>query len=102
MYNEEKAIAHIRASLPEEISAKLDDDEFINVIDIIFDYYEDNGLLDVGCDESEDDEDNIISGLISHVKKMLSKDPYSQIPPEHIDRIVEAELDYEDSIFDDL
>ena len=48
MYNEEKAIAHIRASLPEEISAKLDDDEFINVIDIIFDYYEDNGMLDVG------------------------------------------------------
>lgn len=102
MYNEEKAITHMRASLPEEVSVKLDDDEFINVIDIIFDYYEDNNLLDIGCDDPEDDEENIQNDLVSHVKKMLSKDPYSQIPPEYIGSIVVAELDYEDSIFNDL
>ena len=51
------------------------DDEILNIIDIIWDWYEDNGLLDI--DTEADDEDVNTNALIKHVRKMLSKDPDS-------------------------
>lgn len=92
---EEKAIAYIKSKLP--IGVKYDDDDILNVIDIIFDYYEENDLLDINCD-IDDSDDKIIDELIVHVSKLLKKDPYNKISQEHIDAIVKAELEYEQSI----
>lgn len=94
-FDEQKAIEYINNRLQNEYSIKYDDDEILNVIDMIFDYYEDNGMLDINCD---DDDEDIDRQLIEYVAKMLKKDPYSQIKQEHIETIVGAELDYEASI----
>lgn len=94
-FDEQKAIEYINNRLQKEYSIKYDDDEILNVIDMIFDYYEDNGMLDINCD---DDDEDIDRQLIEYVAKMLKKDPYSQIKQEHIETIVGAELDYEASI----
>ncbi len=100
-FNEQKAIDYIKNQLPADVAAKYDDDEILNIIDIIFDFYEENGLLDVNCEE--DDEDVIMPQLVEYVTKMLKKDPYSTIESQHIEPIVKAELEYEESIgFDDL
>ncbi len=99
-FNENKAIEAIKSRLPEGV--EYDDDEILNVIDIIFDYYEENGLLDIDCDADDVDEDKMIYDLYAYVAKMLKKDPYSLIKSEHIETIVAAELEYERSIgFDD-
>ena len=96
-FNEDKAIKYIKSQLP--IGVNYDDDDILNVIDIIFDYYEDNNLLEIDCDlDDSDDNDKIKYELILHVSKLLNKDPYNQIRKEHIDIIVCAELAYEQTI----
>lgn len=100
-FNEQKAIDYIKQQLPADAAAKYEDDEILNVIDIIFDFYEDNGMLDVNCEE--DDDDTILDQMVEYVTNMLKKDPYSTIESQHIETIVKAELEYEESIcFDDL
>lgn len=47
MFDEDDAIAFIRTQVGEEISSLYDDDEILNVIDIIWDFYESNGMLEI-------------------------------------------------------
>ena len=95
-FDEQKAIEFIKQRLSEANRTNYDDDEILNVIDIIFDYYEDNNMLDI--DLEDDNEEESINQLIQHVVKMLTKDPYTQIVAEDVDCIVRAELEYEQSI----
>lgn len=95
-FDEQKAIEFIKQRLSEANRTNYDDDEILNVIDIIFDYYEDNDMLDIDLDDDDDEEST--NQLIQHVVKMLTKDPYTQIVAEDVDCIVRAELEYEQSI----
>ena len=72
-------------------------DDILEIIDIIWDYYEDNGLLDLDMSDANDvEEDNVDKQkLIDHVAKMISKDKGSRINLDDIPAIVEAELEYE-------
>lgn len=99
MFDEDDAIAFIRAQVGDEISSLYDDDELLNVIDIIWDFYESNGMLEI--DFSEDDEEDAevdLDRLMSTVRRTLTKDKHAKIAPEHVEPIVNAELAYEDSI----
>ena len=42
-YDENEAIKFIRDYMPENIRDNYTDDEILNVLDMIWDYYEDNG-----------------------------------------------------------
>ncbi len=102
MFDEDDAIAFIRTQVGEEISSLYDDDEILNVIDIIWDFYESNGMLEI--DFSEDDEEDAdvdLDRLMSTVRRTLAKDKRAKIAPEHIEPIVNAELAYEDSLEDE-
>lgn len=70
-FDEKEAIKAMRAVLSDENSKLYDDDELLNVIDIIWDWYDDQGLLDI--DAEADDEEVNTDALIKHVGKMLSK-----------------------------
>lgn len=99
-YNEKKAIEYILSQLPAEKAARYTDDEILNVIDIIWDFYEESGLLDpaTALEEDDDDEDAEMELLKKHVGKMLAKDKGSNIDPADIEMIINAEIDYENSI----
>lgn len=97
-FDEKDAIKAMRAAISNENSALYDDDELLNVIDIIWDWYDDQGLLDI--DAEADDEDVNTDALIKHVGKMLSKDSDSPIKREDIEPLVSAELRYEQSLDD--
>ncbi len=102
MFDEDDAIAFIRTQVGEEISSLYDDDEILNVIDIIWVFYESNGMLEI--DFSEDDEEDAdvdLDRLMSTVRRTLAKDKRAKIAPEHIEPIVNAELAYEDSLEDE-
>lgn len=67
------------------------------VLDLIFDYYEENGDLDLNMDDDDEDDD---AGLIADfVAKALKKSPaaidYSR---EELLAMVEAELNYEEEL----
>lgn len=95
-FDEKEAIHSMRAVLSDESSKLYDDDELLNVIDIIWDWYDDQGLLDI--DTEADDEDINTEALIKHVGKMLAKDSDSPIRREDVEPLVMAELRYEQSL----
>ncbi|MDE6370867.1 MAG: hypothetical protein K2K92_05205 [Duncaniella sp.] len=95
-FDENMAVKAMRSVLSESDSALCNDDELLNVIDIIWDWYDDNGLLDI--DAEADDEDVNTEALTAHVRKMLAKDKLSPIRPDMIDALVAAELQYEQSL----
>nr|WP_303027302.1 hypothetical protein [uncultured Duncaniella sp.] len=95
-FDEKEAVKAMRQTLPPEASSRCNDDELLNIIDIIWDWYEDQGLLDI--DAEADDDDVYVDALVAHVRKMIAKDKLSPIHPDEIEPIVAAELQYEQSL----
>lgn len=96
MYDENSAVKYINAVLNQKTGVTYSDDDILNIIDIIWDYYEQNGLLDLDNDDELD-----YDHLLDSVKHLLKKDKGNNVKEEHIETIVKAELDYEDTIEDD-
>lgn len=95
-FDEKEAVKAMREALTPEASERCSDDELLNVIDIIWDWYDENGLLDI--DTEADDEDVNVDALTAHVRKMLAKDKLSPIRPDEVEPLVAAELRYEQSL----
>lgn len=95
-FDENKAIELINAQLQANGRTSYPDDEILNVIDMIWDYYEENGLLEIDVE----DEDDIASEeeIIDYVKRMVKKDKQALVKEEDIPFIVKAEIDYEASL----
>lgn len=96
-YNERDAIKQMRASLPADRADKISSDEILNVIDMIWDYYETNGCLSIDIEE-DDTPDLDKADLIKYVKKQVAKDRQSPILPDEVEPMVLAELAYEAAI----
>ena len=96
IFDEDKAVEFIKSALPADGIPvdKYTSDDILEVIDIIWDYYEDNGFLDLDLAES-DSPDADIQVIISHVEKMIKKDKNTKIQVADIPSIVRAELAYE-------
>lgn len=99
LYDEDKAVMAMNAALKEAGREEYPADELLNVIDMIWDYYEENGMLDVDDDIDDEDED-IAADLCNYIGRMLKKDSSSAIKPDDVNIIVDAELKYEDGILD--
>lgn len=99
-YDENEAIKFIRDYMPENIRDNYTDDEILNVLDMIWDYYEDNGYLEIPSDDSGGDVDAspAADDLLKYVKKMLAKDKLAVVDSDDVHYIVEGELAYEKSI----
>ena len=91
-YNEQEAIKYIKNSLTQEVSS----DEILNIIDLIWDFYDKKGLLEITFEDYIADE-NYELELIEYVKNGI-KD--SEIKNPVIEQIVLAELDYENTLED--
>ena len=96
--NEEKALELMRAAVPADRAALYTDDELLNVIDMIWDYYEENGMLEIDLEDDVEDED-LQGDLVEYVRRMLRKDRAAKVLPEDVEALVKAELDYEESLF---
>lgn len=94
-FDENKAVSFINSQLTDK---KYPADELLNVIDMMYDYYEQNGMLDP--DNDDDDNADIEKELVEYVVKMLRRDKLAQIDIADVPAIVKAELDYEDSLCD--
>lgn len=97
-YDENEVIKLIRAALPENSAKAYSDDDLLNIVDMIWDYYEMNGLLDVDCADDDTEELDLVSELIDYAKRMLKKDKGCKVDPNDLKAIIEAELSYEDML----
>ena len=97
-YDGNIAIKQIRKVLSNESNSLYNEDEILNVIDMIWDFYEENGMLEIDVEDGEDDSEAIYEELCDYVKRMLKKDKEAKVRPEDVPLIVKAEIDYELSL----
>lgn len=90
-FDDNDAIKFIRNLVPE--CATVNEDDLLLVIDTMFEY--DETLTEDAPDEAFD-----VEAIVAYVVKQLKKDSENQVPLELVGKIVEAELDYEDSLDD--
>ncbi len=98
VFDEDKATKYILDALAKntDITKKYSDDDILEVIDLVWDYYEDHGMLDVDMDEeSEGTEAVDKANLIAWVTKMIRKDKSSNVDINDLPAIIDAELAYE-------
>ncbi|MDE7092832.1 MAG: hypothetical protein K2O43_05355 [Muribaculaceae bacterium] len=98
VFDENNSIKQMRSALPAEVASIYDDDELFNVLDIIWEYYEENGMLEIDMEEDDDADEDIVSDLTDYVTRMLRKDKGAKIDPQYVRALVEAELEYESSL----
>ena len=97
VYDDAEAVKFIQEHLPQEVKGKYTDDDVLLITDIVVEYYERNGWLD--CDD--DEAINIdVEDLVAYVSNACKKDKECKFDtdPESIRWVVEAELDYEESL----
>jgi len=97
MYDEDDAVKHIQNFLPQEMKGKFTDDEINYVIDVIYEFYEEKGLLDENVSD-EDVVDIDEDELIQFVHKNTKKDKIRDFSEEEITFIIQGELDYCESL----
>lgn len=96
-YDEDDAVKFIQNYLPQELKGKFSDDEINYIIDIIYEFYEDKGLLN---ESSSDDEiiDINEDELTEFVLKNTKKDKLKEFSADEITFIIQGELAYCESI----
>lgn len=96
-YDEQDALNFIQQFIPQETKGKYSDDDIVNVLDIMFDFYEEKGLFDIELSD-EDEADIDVPELVKYVQKVLAKDKDNKVAKDDVMDIVIAELEYEKSL----
>lgn len=96
-YDENEAVKFIRKYMPADKSELYSDDEILNVLDMIWDFYEAHGMLEISADAgSEPDPDR--DAILDYVNKMLRKDKLAVVDTADVHWIVDGELEYEKTL----
>lgn len=93
VFDEDKAVEFILNRI--DTKDKYNCDDILEVIDIIWDYYEDNGMLDINMDVDDSDDDIERDKIVEYVIRMVKKDRGTRLAVEDVPAIVDAELGYE-------
>lgn len=91
-YDEDEAIAIMGKALGADAPSE---EDIYQVLDLIFDYYDENGELDIDADA---DEDTDIDEMVSYIARYLKGKSSTVLPPAQIKALVLAEIAYEDSL----
>ena len=95
--DDEKTVEFIRNNLPQELKEKFTDDDLYYILDVIADFYFSSGLLDAKPDEDgyvEIDTEKIVDYIVKEAKK----DKIGEWLPEDIELVVQAEMEYGNSL----
>lgn len=92
IFDDAEAVKYIQEHLPQDAKEVFTDDEVLYISDVIFDYYESNGLLD------EDEEVDIdMEELTEYVMKNSKRDGF-KFEADLVRWVIECEMDYEESL----
>jgi len=93
-YDEDKAVEYILQHLPDELKDTVDEDKIDYVLDVIYDYYDEKGLIDEDSTEeaSIDEED-----MFKYIRKCAKKDKI-ELSEAEIQVILDGEFEYGRSI----
>lgn len=94
-FDENEAVAKMCAAIPAD---KRDNDSVCEVLDLIYDFYDENGMLDFDLDDDSDDIARI-ADIVAYIEKMFARNaPATKFTTAEITAMVTAEINYEDSL----
>jgi hypothetical protein len=94
IYDEDDAVKFILSFIPEEFKAKIDDSKIEYVLDVVYEFYDENGLIDEdSTEEASIDEEE----MFKYILKCSKKDKMD-IGEEEIELILEGEYQYGKSL----
>ena len=91
-YDEDEALKAMGAALGENAPSN---EDLYQVLDLIFDYYGENGELEI---DAEADDDTDIDEMVAFIAKYLKGKSDSTLTTEQIKTLILAEIAYEDSL----
>jgi hypothetical protein len=97
IYDEADAVKFIKNYIPQDLKGKFSDDDITYIIDLIYEYYENQGFFDENMDDNQEvdiDEDALVAFVIKNAKK----DGVGKYSDDEIMFIVQGEMEYCDSI----
>lgn len=95
LYDEDAAIQHIRNFISSELKEKLTEDDIVYIIDLLYEYYEEAGLVEASDEMVDIDEDK----AADYITKALKKDKEApRLTLEEVLQVVRGEFDYSDSV----
>lgn len=97
-FDENAAVAAMRQALSPEKAQIYSDDDLLEVLDLIFDHYEESGALEPDLVEDEEDEEAMIAEAVEYIERFLRKSKDNKIDAADLPALVKAELDYEESL----
>jgi len=94
VYDEDEAVAFILQSLPEDTKKRIGEDEIDYVLDVIYDFYDEKGLIEEdSTEEASIDEEE----MFEYIWKAVKKDKIG-ITEDDIQLILNGEYEYGKSI----
>ncbi len=94
VYDEDDAVKFILNFLPAETKKRIDDTKIEYVLDVVYEFYDENGLIDEdSTEEASIDEEE----MFKYIKKCSKKDKMD-LTDEDIELILEGEFQYGKSI----
>lgn len=94
VYDEDEAVKYILANLPDTFSGKLEETQVEYVLDVIYDFYDEQGLVDEDTtEEASIDEEE----MFKYIRKCAKKDKM-ELTDEDIQVILDGEFNYGQSL----
>lgn len=96
-YDDDAAIAFIMKRLPEDLKASIQEDDVQYLLDVMYEFYEDNHLLDEETDETvEIAEEELIQYILKASKKdSICTDKFTE---ETVQVLLDIEYEYSKSL----
>ncbi len=94
IFDDEKAVQFIKKLVPKELQEKLNEEVITYVLDIVYDYYQEKGLID---EEATVDATIDETEMFEYVFEASKKDNIS-IAPDEIKLILDGEYEYGKSL----
>ncbi len=95
-YDETKAIKYIRNYIPQELQERISDNDIDTIIEMMYNFYEEKGILDEGSDDDIVDID--VDELLEHINKYPERKLLKHLTLDDIELIVQGELVYCESL----
>ncbi len=90
VYDEDNAVKFIMNYIPEDEKKSIDESKIEYVLDVIYDFYEENGLIDEDSAEDASIDEEL---MFEYIKKCAKKDKIS-LNEEQISLILDGEFEY--------
>jgi len=94
VYDEDEAVKFILEFIPADSKVRIDNDKVEYVLDVVYDFYEENGLIDVdSTEEASIDEEE----MFKYILKSSKKDKMN-LSEDDIQVILDGEYEYGKSL----